>query len=206
MKIIFARHGESQANILHTISNRELPHSLTSEGRKQAVSLADRLKIFPIAIIYTSPVPRAVETGRIIAERLGIEVMEADALREFDCGVIEGRSDEAAWRQWKELFDAWQIYHCYEQHIEGGESFLEVKQRFVPFIERLINEYASTPAEILCISHGGLYSTMLPLVLQNVNQALITNYGFDYTSCIVAEQVKTGLICTKWNEHSLIDE
>ena len=36
MRILFARHGESQANRLHEISNRGLRHGLTKAGRWQA--------------------------------------------------------------------------------------------------------------------------------------------------------------------------
>ncbi len=206
MKIIFARHGESQANTLHIISNRKLPHGLTSKGREQAATLADRLKKFPITKIYASPVPRAIETGHIIAQRLDIELMVVDALREYDCGIIEGHADEAAWKEWQELFDAWTIYHHYAQRIEGGENFNEVKRRFIAFTEGLIEEYAESPDVILCISHAGIYSIMLPLVLQNVDEDMISKYSLGYTSIIVAEPIKSGLVCKQWNEHSFVVE
>jgi broad specificity phosphatase PhoE len=206
MKIIFARHGESQANTLHIISNRKLPHGLTSKGREQAAILVNRLQENQINLIYTSPIPRAVETGDIIAASFGAEIKVVDALREYDCGIIEGHSDEAAWQDWQELFGAWTIYHHFAQQIEGGESYHEVKQRFLTFIEGVIKEYAESPAVILCISHAGIYSIMLPLVLQNVDHDMISKYGIGYTSLIVAEQVKSGLVCTQWNEHLLLVE
>ncbi len=206
MKIIFARHGESQANTLHIISNRNQPHGLTSKGREQAADLANRLQENHINLIYTSPILRAVETGNIIAARFGVELTVVDALREYDCGIIEGHSDEAAWEEWQELFDAWTIYHQYAQRIEGGESYYEVKHRFMSFIEGLIKEHAESPAVILCISHAGIYSIMLPLVLQNVDRDMISKYSLGYTSILVAEQIKSGLVCTQWNEHFLLVE
>ncbi len=36
MRIYLIRHGESQANLLHEISNRGLRHGLTPKGREQA--------------------------------------------------------------------------------------------------------------------------------------------------------------------------
>jgi broad specificity phosphatase PhoE len=36
MKLYVTRHGESEANILHIISNRDLPHPLTKKGSLQA--------------------------------------------------------------------------------------------------------------------------------------------------------------------------
>jgi len=91
MRIYFARHGESQANLLHEISNRGLRHGLTRKGREQAVALAQRLQHRPIAHIYSSPVLRAIETSVILANRLEVDYEITDALREYDCGILEGR-------------------------------------------------------------------------------------------------------------------
>ena len=40
MRIYFARHGESEANLLHVFSNRGVKHGLTARGRAQAETLA----------------------------------------------------------------------------------------------------------------------------------------------------------------------
>ena len=165
MNIYFARHGESQANLLHEISNRGLRHGLTPRGREQAAELARRLENVAVTRIYSSPLLRAIETSVILAHHLSLEYEVVDALREYDCGIAEGRTDAAAWQLWQELFDAWTIHGQYEQRIEGGESFLEVRARFVPFIEGLVTQYAATSAGIICVAHGGLYRMMLPLVL-----------------------------------------
>ena len=47
---------------------------------------------------------------------------------------------------------------------------------------------------------------MLPLILRNVCQAMVTKYGFAFTSCIVAEHVKDGLVCINWSGHPMIDD
>ena len=41
MKLYFVRHGESEANLLHELSNRGLRHGLTDLGREQAGLLAE---------------------------------------------------------------------------------------------------------------------------------------------------------------------
>jgi broad specificity phosphatase PhoE len=199
MKIYFTRHGESQANILHMISNRDLPHGLTSNGRDQAVALAEKLMGYPITKIFTSPVPRAVETSKILAHKLKLPYLVVDALREFDCGILEGRSDEAAWCQWQKLFDDWYHFQRYDEYIKGGETFQDVYQRFMLFINGLINSSTDTAEELLCISHGGVYGIMLPLAVKNIDQTLIAKYGFGYTSLITAELHPDGLLCVEWN-------
>jgi len=110
VKIYFIRHGESQANILRQISNRGLVHPLTRKGREQAVALADKLRDRAITRIYSSPVLRAIETSILVADRLGVEYEVTDALREFDCGIAEGRTDEEAWGMWQSAVDNWLLH------------------------------------------------------------------------------------------------
>jgi broad specificity phosphatase PhoE len=42
-RLLFVRHGESEANARHVFSNRGLPHRLTARGRAQVERLAARL-------------------------------------------------------------------------------------------------------------------------------------------------------------------
>jgi broad specificity phosphatase PhoE len=200
MRIYFARHGESQANILREMSARGLKHPLTHAGRQQASNLAHRLRGQSITRIYSSPVLRAIETTVIVATALGIEYEVADALREYDVGILEGRADEAAWKVWKEVFDAWTVHRRWEGRIEGGETFQAVQNRFVPFINNLVQKYAHTDANLLCVAHGGLYWIALPSVLKNVDTAFIAKHnGFDYTALVVADLSSDGLCCVEWN-------
>ena len=199
MRIYFCRHGESQANVLREISNRGLRHGLTARGRGQAAALAQRLQAHPIQRIFSSPLLRALETSIIVANRLGVEYEVVDALREYDCGTLEGRSDNVAWQGWQLLFDAWAVHRRWEQRIAGGENFYDIQQRFEPFIERLVKQYAVTETEVVCVSHGGVYCMMLPVILKKVDTRLIFQYGFDYTACVVAAYRSTGLYCVEWN-------
>jgi broad specificity phosphatase PhoE len=199
MRITFTRHGESQANILRQISNRGLVHPLTPKGREQAAALADGLEDRAITRICTSPLLRAIETSVIVAERLGVDYEVTDALREFDCGIAEGRADQVAWQMWHEVFDAWTMHRRWEQRIEDGESFHDVRDRFVPFIEGLVAQYSDTDANLLCVAHGGVLWLMLPLVLTNVDTDLMSKHGFGHTTCIVSELGPDGLRCIEWD-------
>ncbi|HLO14696.1 MAG TPA: histidine phosphatase family protein [Anaerolineales bacterium] len=200
MKIFFARHGESQANILHEISNRELKHPLTQKGREQASALGRKFQKESISRIYSSPVLRAIETTIILANQLCIEYEVTEALREYDLGELEGRSDEKTWERWQELFEDWTEHQLWEKRVPGGENFYDVQKRFVPFINGLIQEYHATAANLLCIGHGGLYWMMLPLVLKNVDTEFIRKHGaFEYAAFVVSELTPEGLMCSEWN-------
>jgi broad specificity phosphatase PhoE len=202
MRIFFIRHAESQANILHEISNRDLRYGLTMQGRLQALALARQLESQSISRIYSSPVLRAIETSILLANHLEVDYEICEALREYDCGILEGCSDAQAHQAWKDLFDAWVLRREWDRRIEGGESFYDIQTRFVPFIEGLVQQYGTTDTNIACISHGGLYWMMLPLVLKNVNAAMIERRGLGYTVCIAAERREEELFCASWNPHA----
>ena len=200
MRILFARHGESRANILHQISNRGLKHPLTPNGREQAHALARKLQDAAITRIYTSPVLRAIESTVILADHLGVEYEVTEALREYDLGELEGRSDEQTWALWQELFDDWTQHQNWSRRIPEGENFHQVRARFVPFVDELLRQYRRTGANILCIGHGGLLWVMLPQVLTNIDTEFILQHPtLDYTSLIVSELRPGGLVCLEWN-------
>src|SRR5262249_42192327 len=151
-------------------SNRGRRHPLTTLGREQATTLAARLHDEGIRRIYSSPLLRATETAEILAAAWGAEVEVRDALREFDTGILEGTSADAGWAIYDEVVAAWKNGD-WERRIEGGESFIDMRDRFVPFIEGLVATYRATADKVLLVSHGGLYRAMLPLVLTNVDTA-----------------------------------
>lgn len=81
MKLYFARHGESEANLLHEFSNRGLKHGLTEEGRQQAATLAGKLEGISVAKLFSSPLLRAIQTAQILADEPGVPYEITDALR-----------------------------------------------------------------------------------------------------------------------------
>jgi probable phosphoglycerate mutase len=106
MRLYFVRHGESEANLLNEFSNRGLKHGLTEKGQQQAYALAQRLHAVPVVAIFSSPLLRARQTAEILAHELGVAYQVADALREFDCGILEGKSDPASWQAYGQLSEA----------------------------------------------------------------------------------------------------
>jgi broad specificity phosphatase PhoE len=198
MKIYFIRHGESEANVLQVISNRGDTHGLTESGQAQAIKLAEKLSTIHAAKIYTSPLMRAVETAAILAGRLRLGYVITDALREWDCGEAEGMSDEESWQKHHDLLDAWLKHGLWDQRIPGGESFLEVRKRFEPFIHDLISDTKDRSKPLILIGHGGLFITMLPLVLMNLTPAFAASNSLPNTGIILAETHPDGLYGVSW--------
>ena len=196
MKIYFVRHGESEANISRTISNRGWVHPLTDKGRQQARDLAEKLRTAKIAKIYTSPLQRAVQTAEILAHSLGIEYEITGALSEFDCGIAEGRADAEAWQLWQADWDNWHIHHQWDYHVEDGESFNDLLRRFLPLVNGLLGDPANRDKNYALIGHGGLYFCMLPQVLANLPPKF--EGTFPNTGYVLAEARPEGLFCLEW--------
>ena len=198
MRLYFARHGQSEANVLEVISNRGLVHPLTTLGWQQAAELAQSLASVPIARIYSSPLLRAVQTAEIASATLNVPFEIADALREPDCGIMEGRSDDVAWAEHRRVWHAWLEDHQYDERIEGGESFNDIRARFVPFIDRLLAEYGKTSSQLLLISHGALIYTMLSITLANAEATFAEWRPIPNTGTIIVEWQAAGWICVEW--------
>jgi broad specificity phosphatase PhoE len=199
VKILLARHGESEANRLNEFSNRGFKHGLTDKGEAQALALAQKLEELSVSRIFSSPLMRAVQTAEILARVLDAPYEIVDALREYDCGVLEGESDAASWAEYQQVLEEWIIRCCWESRIEGGESFIEIKERFVPFIERLVEAFGNSCQGIVLVGHGGLYRCMLPLVLENISYGFAMQHPLDNTGYVEAEMRGSELVCAEWS-------
>ena len=195
MKLYFVRHGESEANTRHIISNRESPLALTALGRGQAEALAKSLGGIPVSAIFCSPVFRARQTADIVSASLGIPYQVTEALREYDCGILEDQSDEESWRLHRQFFEDWTLRQLYMNKPEGGECFQDIQYRFLPFIASLENH---GDEHILLIGHGGLFHLMLPVLLPNIDYDFVSSHGLGHTDCVIAELVSGQFVCRQW--------
>ena len=181
---------------VHVFSNRDLPHGLTETGRAQTERLAERLMGIPFAAMYASPVLRAQQSAEILSTRLRLDYRTTGALAEFDMGVLEGRSDVAGWLQYEELLDAWLIRRDWQARIEGGESFDDVRARFMPFIDSLREARLRGP--VLLVGHGGMLICMLPELLPNVSPEFARERSIGHAELVIAESRANQLVCLCW--------
>lgn len=196
MTLYFARHGESEANVLRVMSNRDIPHGLTPTGRDHARWLADAVSGAGLAHIYASPIPRARETAQIVADTLSVPLTLADGLREFDCGLLEGRGDEAAWAEHLSVQNRW-FEGEVEARIEGGESFVDMETRFRSALEMAEQRHAGE--SVLLVAHGAVLGAMLPIFLTNLPRARVWEIGLTHTTLIEVSSVDGQRACVRWN-------
>jgi hypothetical protein len=84
------RHAETNWNSLGWAQGQATGARLTPRGRRQALRLAELLEGKDITAIYSSDLPRALDTATTIADRLGHQVIVDPRLRERSLGEVEG--------------------------------------------------------------------------------------------------------------------
>lgn len=197
-RLYFIRHGESAANVLREFSNSGHKHPLTALGVEQARSAAQHFQGVRLDRIYSSPVLRAVQTAEILAAALQAPLEITEALREWSVGIYEGTTDPQGWELHRQVQEDWFIHGKLDSRMPGGESFVEIRERFVPFIEELIQQNAGAEREVMLVGHGGLYLAMLPLILKNVDHDFAQRRGLANLAVVRAEARPDGLWCTSW--------
>ncbi len=94
--LFLVRHGENEASRQGLLAG-DLPSSLTERGRAQARRASERLSQLLAAVpgtvpVFSSPLPRTLETAWPIAEALGVAPEPDSAFTEFPLGPWGGRS------------------------------------------------------------------------------------------------------------------
>jgi len=144
------RHGEIDANVEQKWHG-STDSLLNDTGLSQAKKMADYFssKIPNISRVYSSPLKRTVKTAETLAERLEVPLEHEDAFREFSIGKLEGLTYETLATEYR-IFEYMANDHHYA--VEGGESVIEVRDRFLDALVRL--KHMHPGQEIAIVSHG----------------------------------------------------
>lgn len=77
--VYLVRHGQSHGN--YPVDTYGLDRELTEKGHEQAKAAAKNLKKIKFDTIFTSPLVRAQQTAKIIAEEHKLAILTKEALR-----------------------------------------------------------------------------------------------------------------------------
>src|SRR3954469_16266396 len=88
-RLYLVRHGATQLTAEGRFSG-SVGVDLSEEGRWQAAQLGERLRGEALTTIYSSPLSRALDTARLIAEACRLSPVARDGLREISHGHWEG--------------------------------------------------------------------------------------------------------------------
>jgi probable phosphoglycerate mutase len=154
-ELILARHGETDWNAERRFQGHADP-PLNANGLAQAHALAERLNECDLAAIYSSDLRRAAQTAAIVAERLGLPVVQRPSLREIDVGEWSGLTVSEVIARYPD---------GYARHREGGDGWTsgETHAALTERIVRAVSEIAvAHPAgTVLVVAHGAALRALL---------------------------------------------
>lgn len=148
MRIYLVRHGKDQEGIRGGWSDQPL----TEEGRRQARELAEQID-FPVDALYSSDLPRAMQTAEPIGKRLGLSIICRPEFRETNNGELAGMRNEIALVQYPGLF--WNTLG-WEERYPGGESPREFYERICRAWDTFQKEVLTSGENAMLVTHSGV--------------------------------------------------
>ena len=147
--LLLIRHASNDLLKEHRMGGRMPGVHLNEQGRAEAEALADRLARTDLAAVYSSPMERARETARFIADRHGLEVRIHPGLHEVDCGQWSGQPtdrlrEDPYWLPLR-IYPAWVPF-------PGGETSWQVQVRFLAALEEI--RAAHPDQTVAVVSHA----------------------------------------------------
>ncbi|MDU0348357.1 histidine phosphatase family protein [Actinomyces sp. MRS3W] len=152
-KLILWRHGQTDYNAGMRVQGRvDIP--LNAVGREQARAAAPGLAALNPVRIVSSPLARARDTARALADLTGVEVEFDEGLLERSFGRWEGMSRTEMEAGWPEEYAAWRRGE--EPAGIGVETRRAVSARMGGTLRRILEETPLSDADrtIVVVSHG----------------------------------------------------
>lgn len=153
--VYLVRHGQSEWNVLRLTQGQTHHPRLTGLGLAQARAAAEAIAAdldlhgHRCGQVVSSDLARAAETAGVIGERLGVEPMLDERLREQHLGTLEGRGYDETWAA-AETHD----WSDPTLPIAGGESLDDVRRRMAAVLDAVDPEVPT-----VLVSHGDAIRT-----------------------------------------------
>jgi broad specificity phosphatase PhoE len=197
LRLVLARHAETDSNVRLALDSRPPGPPLTELGQRQAIELADTLSVQPVVGVYASTALRAQQTAQPVADRHGLAVDIVPGLHEIFMGDLEGTTDETSLRAFMTVAQAWTAGEL-DRPMPGGESAQDAVDRCVAAIDGLRARHSH--GVLVVISHGALLRFGAPCLAPNLlgvdTLPLLPNTG----QIVLDEDAttSTGWLCVSW--------
>lgn len=194
-KIVLIRHGETAWNQEGRVQGLT-DTSLNDTGVRQAESLALALKEERLNAIYSSPLRRALDTARVIAEQHGLQVQVEDDLREMDVGDMDGLTYKELRERYADFMKEWSE-NVSTLKMPGGEHISELQERAWQTIQDIVSKHPG--ATVAVVSHNFVIQSIICKALD----LTLTNFRRlrqDLASMSVLEFGERGPVLLSLNE------
>jgi broad specificity phosphatase PhoE len=133
--------------------------ALSDEGRARCPLLAEAVRPYVPTAVVCSIEPKADETGRLVAARLGVPVSTAPGLQEHDRSGVP----HLPGREFISMMEL--MFRRTGERVLGAESADEAADRFEHSLEALLGAGASTAGgaggNLAVVSHGTVIALLL---------------------------------------------
>jgi probable phosphoglycerate mutase len=160
-RLYLVRHGATPRTEEDRFSG-DAAVDLSSEGRRQAERLAQRLARETIAAVYSSPLGRAVETAEVISRPHGLALVSREGLKEISHGHWEGLTRAEVEQRYAEEYRLWEADPFTFAPVDG-ESGVSVLARALPVIREIVTNHAGR--NVLVVSHKATLRLVLSSLL-----------------------------------------
>lgn len=130
---------------------------LSAEGIEQAERLPDALKRFPITRLVSSPQRRAVQTGRPVAEALGLPIEIDERLAEYDRDLPHYTPIEEASKE--------DLQRLVDGHLPGAVDEDAFIARVTAGIDDVVAA-AEHDETVAVFSHGGVINALVHTIMR----------------------------------------
>lgn len=146
------RHGQCPLNITDHIQGQKFNGNLTPKGQLQAINTGKNLKDKNITLIVSSPMKRAIQTAKIVADIINAPIFVDTRFIEVNMGIVEGMHISYVEKNFSELYSKWRHDKNGTARFAGGESKQEVRARILDGLNHYSNN--TTHQNIGISSHG----------------------------------------------------
>jgi len=159
-EIILVRHGETRFN-REEVFRGTVDVALSPHGLAQADALARALGRTPLEAVYSSPLSRAVQTARAVAEERGLAASLVDGFTDMHFGPWEGLPLKEVQRRFPREFRLWmRTPHLFRPR--GGERLAGVRRRAVKALREVAHRHRGA---VLVVTHRVVTKLLILWVL-----------------------------------------
>ena len=153
--LILLRHGQSQWNLENKFTGW-VDIDLTAKGEIEATHAGDILQKYPIDIVFTSVLMRAIRTAEIALKQAGIEsipIYRSEKLNERHYGDLQGLNKDDIGKEYgSDQLKVWR--RSYDIAPPNGESLKMTQERVLPYFHKSIIPELQKGKNVLITAHG----------------------------------------------------
>lgn len=155
-KFYVVRHGQSLGNSLRKFFGHT-DHGMTELGHSQGKRTGEYLRDKGIEALYSSDLPRALDTARHIGAEIGLEPKAYTELREIYAGEWEGKYFDELLENYPNYKNVWKE-DIGRVVCDGGESAEELLKRAKSIFEKIA--IANTDKTVCVATHATVIRVM----------------------------------------------